>query len=80
MSGDLARWRDRVQSYPPELAASVIRRYGQIDHFWRWRMYVERHNPHGLRTHFADVATALTHMACALSGRFWSGPKCRLGH
>jgi hypothetical protein len=75
LHGDLEPWRDRVETYPSELAASVIRRLGQIDNFWRWRMYVERNNPHGLRAHFAGVATALTHMACALSGRFWPGPK-----
>ncbi|HEU0239627.1 MAG TPA: hypothetical protein VFR11_10170 [Micromonosporaceae bacterium] len=73
--GDLAPWRERVETYPSALAAAVISRHGQIDNFWRWRMYVERDNPHGLRAHFAATATALTHIACALSGRFWPGPK-----
>lgn len=73
--GDLSIWRDRVQHYPAELAAAVIGRHGQIDNFWRWQMYTERNNPHGLRTHFAGVAGALAHISCALSGRFWPGPK-----
>lgn len=73
--GDLSRWRDRVAAYPPRLAAAAIRRHGQIDHFWRWRMYVDRHDVHGLRTHNARVAGAVLHMACALSGVFWPGPK-----
>ncbi len=75
MCGDLSAWRDRVRSYPPDLAAAVIRRHGQIDNFWRWQMYVERGNPHGLRTHFAGVAGAVSHISCALSGRFWPGGK-----
>jgi len=73
--GDLEPWRERVTEYPQALADTVIRRLGQIDFFWRWRMYVDRQDPHGLRRHFAGVATALTHMACALSGRFWPGSK-----
>jgi hypothetical protein len=75
MYGDLSSWRDRVQSYPADLAAAVILRLGQIDNFWRWRMYVERNDPHGLRTHFAGVAGAVAHISCALSGRFWPGSK-----
>lgn len=75
LAGDIGPWRERVAEYPQPLADAVIRRLGQIDFFWRWRMYVDRDDPHGLRRHFAGVATALTHMACALSGRFWPGPK-----
>jgi hypothetical protein len=75
MHGDLEPWRSRVATYPEALAAAVIRRHGQIDNFWRWQMYVDRHNPYGLRTHFAGVVTAVTHVACALSGRYWPGPK-----
>ncbi len=75
LHGDLSRWRDRVAAYPPRLAAAAIRRHGQIDHFWRWRMYVDRHDAHGLRTHNARVAGAVLHMTCALSGVFWPGPK-----
>ena len=66
MCGDLSTWRDRVRSYPPDLAAAVIRRHGQIDNFWRWQMYVERRDPHGLRTRFARVARAVsTHIVRA---------------
>jgi len=75
MYGDLSAWRDRVQAYPADLGAAVIRRLGQIDNFWRWRMYVERNDPHGLRTHFAGVAGAVAQISCALSGRFWPGSK-----
>ena len=75
MYGDLSAWRDRVRSYPPGLAAATIRRHGQIDNFWRWQIYVERSDPHGLRAHFAGVAGAVSHMSCALSGRFWPGGK-----
>lgn len=75
LAGDATALTDRVREYPAELAAAVVRRHGQIDHFWRWQMYLERGDLHGLRTHFAQVVTALTHMLCALNRRWWTGAK-----
>lgn len=75
LHGSVSRWADRVTTYPRPLAAAVVRRHGQIDNFWRWQMYVERGNRHGLRIHWAGVAAALTHIACALNGRWWPGTK-----
>ncbi len=75
LAGSVDALTERVRSYPRPLAVAVARRHGQIDHFWRWQMYVERGNPHGLRRHFGAVADALTHVACALNGRWWPGPK-----
>lgn len=63
----------RVRDYPTPVAAAVIGRHGQIDHFWRWRMYLERKDIHGLRGHFAAVTSALTHVLCALNRRWWPG-------
>ena len=63
---ELAGWRDRVATYPRDLAAAVARR-----HFWRWQMYVERSNPHGLAAHFAEVAQRIEHTLCALNRRWW---------
>lgn len=75
LTGSVRRLADRVATYPRPLAAAVTRQHGQLDHFWRWRMYVDRGDPHGLRTHFAGVVTAITHVVCALNGRWWPGPK-----
>src|SRR5438552_4669797 len=45
IGGDaLAIWRARLTPYPRDLAVAVARGQGQIDHFWRWQMYVERDN------------------------------------
>ncbi|HEX2187178.1 MAG TPA: hypothetical protein VHN78_16925 [Chloroflexota bacterium] len=71
----VAAWRSRITPYPRPLAAAVVRHHGQIDHFWRWQMYVERGNLLQLQLHFGDVATRVVHVACALSGVWWPGPK-----
>lgn len=71
----LAPWRTRLIPYPRDLAGAVVRRQGQIDHFWRWQMYVERGNLLQLGAHFADVALRVVHVACALSGVWWPGAK-----
>ncbi|HET8683699.1 MAG TPA: hypothetical protein VFM54_17800 [Micromonosporaceae bacterium] len=75
LHGSVAPWAGRVAGYPRPLAVAVVRRHGQLDHFWRWQMYADRGDPHGLRTHFATVSTALAHIVCALNGRWWPGPK-----
>lgn len=46
---------ERVRVYPRDLAIAVVRRHGQVDNFWRWRMYVDRGNSYGLRVHFANT-------------------------
>ncbi|HZN18476.1 MAG TPA: hypothetical protein VFB84_09890 [Micromonosporaceae bacterium] len=75
LHGSVTPWASRVAEYPRPLAAAAVRRHGQLDHFWRWQMYADRGDPHGLRTHFAAVSTALAHIMCALNGRWWPGPK-----
>lgn len=65
----------RIATFPRPLAVAIVRILGQLDHFWRWRMYRDRGNPHGLRTHFAMVTAAIIHLLCALNGRWWPGPK-----
>ena len=75
LAGSVEPLVGRLGTYPRPLAIAAVRQHGQIDHFWRWQMYVERSNPHGLRTHFGGVVSALTHMTCALNGRWWPGAK-----
>lgn len=75
LAGEAAQLTGRVADYPQPLAAAVVRTLGQIDHFWRWQMYRDRNDPHGLRIHYATVVTAITHMVCALNRRWWPGPK-----
>lgn len=75
LAGEAAQLTGRVADYPQPLAAAVVRTLGQIDHFWRWQMYRDRNDPHGLRIHYATVVTAITHMVCGLNRRWWPGPK-----
>ncbi len=44
LSGEktVAPWQARTAGYPDELARAVVGRYGQLDHFWRWEMYLAR--------------------------------------
>lgn len=65
----------RVAVYPRELATAVVREHGRVNHFWRWRMFVDRGNPHGLAAHFAEVAQRMEHVLCALNRRWWTGVK-----
>lgn len=41
-SDTLTHWKESALRYPDELAVAVVRRYSQIDHFWRWQMWLER--------------------------------------
>jgi hypothetical protein len=38
----LAAWQARTHHYPEGLSGAIVTAYGQIDHFWRWAMYLER--------------------------------------
>lgn len=76
-SGDglLEEWRQRLAVYPEELRVAVIRRTAQVDHFWRWRMFVERRNPMLLAAATADIAGRLYATMLALNGRYGPGLK-----
>ncbi len=36
------RWKKQAGTYPDGLARAMVERYGVIDHFWRWQMFLER--------------------------------------
>lgn len=72
----VARWQRRVSRFPDELVVAVVKRYAQIDHFWRWRMYVERgSNLMGLHAHFAGVQERLLHVLLAVNRVYFFGFK-----
>jgi len=37
-------WKEAAGRYPRELSVAIVQKYGVIDHFWRWEMYLERGN------------------------------------
>jgi hypothetical protein len=38
----LEDWKNRAREYPRPLSTAVVQRYGVIDHFWRWEMFLHR--------------------------------------
>lgn len=41
-SNSLEQWKTRAKNYPDGLAVAVVRKHAQIDHFWRWQMWLQR--------------------------------------
>ncbi len=72
---ELGPLRQRVATYPDPLAAVVAARHGQVDNFWRWRMFDERGDLIALRAHFADAVERLAHLLFAANRRWWPGRK-----
>ena len=68
-------WKSRLRVYPDDLRAAAIRRNAQIDHFWRWQMFLARRNPMLSAAAFADVATRLHATMLALNRRYGPGLK-----
>jgi hypothetical protein len=72
----VAGWKVRARDYPPELAVAVIRRHAQIDHFWRWEMYLARsENRMMIAAQYVQVSQRLLHMLLALNQRYYGGFK-----
>jgi len=74
-AAELEPLRERVASYPAQLAVAVAARHGQIDNFWRWQMLAERGDLLGLRGHYAETAGRLSHLLFAVNRRWWPGQK-----
>jgi hypothetical protein len=72
----IGAWRERLADYPHELRVAVVRRHTQIDHFWRWEMFLERgDNRLMLYQSFGQVAQKLLHILLALNGVYYFGFK-----
>ncbi|MGA7730065.1 MAG: hypothetical protein WCD37_02205 [Chloroflexia bacterium] len=72
----LHRWRQRVSSYPDELAAAVVKRHSQIDHFWRSEMFLHRHENLMMLYHsFDQVQVKLLHVLLGMNHTYYFGFK-----
>jgi hypothetical protein len=40
--GLIQEWKSHLAVYPEQLAVAVVNHFAQIDHFWRWQMWLER--------------------------------------
>ncbi|MGN6795740.1 MAG: DUF4037 domain-containing protein [Streptosporangiaceae bacterium] len=74
-AAELAPLRERVASYPRQLAIAVAATHGQIDNFWRWQMLAERDQLLALRAHYAEAAERLSQLLFAVNRRWWPGRK-----
>lgn len=72
----LESWKARAAAYPRELSIAMVRRYGIIDHFWRWEMYLARgENLMLLYQSFAQVEQRILYMLLGLNRTYYFGFK-----
>jgi len=72
----LTTWKNRAATFPHELAIAIVQRYGVIDHFWRWEMYLERVENLSMLYHsFTQVQQRVLHMLLALNHTYYFGFK-----
>lgn len=70
------RWKDRAAAYPDKLAVAVINQHAQLDHYWRWEMWLQRsRNLMMLYQSFAQVQQSLLHMLLGLNQVYYFGFK-----
>jgi hypothetical protein len=71
----LGGWKSRLRTYPEQLQVAAVRRGAQIDHFWRWQMYVDRRNPMLVASAMGEVAARLYATVLALNRKY--GPSLK---
>jgi hypothetical protein len=70
------QWKARAAGYPDDLAVAVINRYGIIDHFWRWEMWLARgENVMMLYQAFTQIQQQLLYMLLGLNRVYYFGFK-----
>jgi hypothetical protein len=69
-------WQACAATYPDGLAVAVVKRYAQIDHFWRWEMWLARSgNLMLLYQSFAQIQQQLLHVLLGLNRVYYFGFK-----
>jgi predicted nucleotidyltransferase len=72
----IAQWQTRAAVYPLELTQAVIQRHAVIDHFWRWRMWLDRGpNLMMLYQSYAQVQHKLLHILLGINHVYYFGFK-----
>ena len=75
-SGSLTNWQQQISNYPDGLAEAVIRRHAQIDHFWRWQMWLSRGpNLMRLNQQFVQVEEKVLHTLLGINRQYYAGFK-----
>jgi hypothetical protein len=73
----MARWRSETGVYPVQLKNSVVRRFGQIDHFWRLAMWRARGDLTGVHGKIVATHGAILQVLAAINGIYSYGFKHR---
>ena len=70
------RWKKSARAYPEELRLAVVKKHAQIDHFWRWQMFMER-GPNFMLLYqmFSQVEMKILHMLLGLNRVYYFGFK-----
>lgn len=69
-------WKARAATYPDGLALAVVKRHAQIDHFWRWEMWLQRSvNLMMLYQSYTQVQQQLLHVLLGLNRVYYFGFK-----
>jgi predicted nucleotidyltransferase len=72
----IAQRQTQAAVYPLELAQAVIKRHAVIDHFWRWRMWLDRGpNLMMLYQSYAQVQHKLLHILLGINRVYYFGFK-----
>jgi hypothetical protein len=72
----IAQWQSRASVYPDALALAVVNRHAQIDHFWRWEMFLHRHeNLMLLYQSFNQIQQHMLHVLLAVNHVYYFGFK-----
>ena len=69
------QWQTRAADYPDELVAAVVHQHAQIDHFWRWEMWLARGNLLMLHQQWAQIQQQLLHVLLGLNRVYYFGFK-----
>jgi hypothetical protein len=75
-SNSSEHWKTRAMNYPDGLAVAVVRRHAQIDHFWRWQMWLQR-GPNMMMFYksFVQIEEKILHMLLGLNRVYYFGFK-----
>jgi hypothetical protein len=72
----IQHWKARAAAYPEELAFAVVSRHAQIDHFWRWEMWLKRGTNLMMLYHsYTQVQHQLLHVLLGLNRVYYFGFK-----
>ena len=71
----VADWQARAAAYPDGLRLAVVKRYAQIDHFWREEMWRARGNLTMLYQSFVEAQQKMLHVLLGLNRVYYFGFK-----